>query len=187
MPRIRFPLLVPSQDPAVSPHSGSQAAGNTALRSWLLMEQCSLLDKWEESSGDPGMSKQKLFGATEPCILALGVKLLEREIWVLNCMQIVTKQPLGVVGDHIVQALLTVLQWEGSSPPFCWPLRHLGYPWRHLVWSLPTAKVNHHSLSFHCTSPLYDFLKWSSVGKNAEQRAEAREEITTMGAGLVFG
>lgn len=43
--KIRFPLLVLSQDPAMSPHSGSQAEGTTALRSWLRTEW--LLTAWK--------------------------------------------------------------------------------------------------------------------------------------------
>lgn len=53
--------------------------------------------------------KKKLFGAAEPCVLgqSLEARKMDFELYA-----VVTKKPLGVVGDHIVQASLTISQWE---------------------------------------------------------------------------
>lgn len=44
-----------------------------------------------------------------PCPVgqSLGARKMGFELYT-----VVTKQPLGVVGDHIVRALPTILQWE---------------------------------------------------------------------------
>lgn len=110
MPQVRFPLLCYLRALLCLHTQGPRLRGQL-----LSGADCSLSDAHCLINGKRALEILKW--ASKHSFEQLGVKLLEREMWVLNMVRNRHQADtgyLGVVGNHIEQALLTGLQWEGS-------------------------------------------------------------------------